>query len=72
MKLLKNKDSLVKLFNRWFDIGPGIERLVVFLFTFFFGCHLCTCFWITIASMDEDPVSNDFKGTWLAKFYPDY
>ena len=71
-KLLKNKDSLVILFKRLFDVGPGIERLVIFLFTFFFMCHICTCFWITIASLGDDPISENFKGTWLAKYYPDY
>jgi len=35
-------------------------------------CHLCTCFWIIIATLDEDVLANDFKGTWLSSFYPEY
>jgi len=67
--MLKNKDHIVKLFHNWFKIGPGIERLTIFLFSFFFMCHLCTCFWIIIATMGDNPERDEFKGTWLANFY---
>ena len=55
--------------HRWFNIGQGIERLTIFLFSFFFMCHLCSCFWITIASFSDDAIKNKFSGTWLEPFY---
>jgi len=35
-------------------------------------CHLCSCFWIIIASLDENVLANEFEGTWLASYYPSY
>jgi len=35
-------------------------------------CHITSCFWIIIASFGDDPIGENFKGTWLAKFYSTY
>ena len=71
-KLYKNKDSLLGLIKKWFAIGPGLERLVLFFLSFLYMCHLCACFWIIIASMSENPLANNFEGTWLESFYENY
>jgi len=60
------------MFHRWFNISPGIERLTIFFVSFLFMCHLCSCFWIIIASLDENVLANEFEGTWLASYYPSY
>lgn len=50
LKLAKNTDTLISNFSRLGLIGPGMLRLIVFLFSFMFMTHICTCFWIIIAT----------------------
>lgn len=33
-------------------------------------CHLCSCFWLTIATLYYNP-NTKFEGTWLSSFSPD-
>lgn len=63
-------EFLTKMFRRLFGHHPGMERLLVFILTFFFMCHLCSCFWIIIPSMYYTKETK-FEGTWLSSFVPD-
>ena len=34
-----------------------------------FLCHIAACFWLAIAEIESE---NNYEGTWLEQFYPQY
>ena len=71
LKIMKEKNKLFKYINEYLKIGAGFERLFFFLMIFILCCHVGTCLWLIIAVVIND-YENEYKGTWLNKFYDDY
>ena len=45
LKIVKERNKLVKYLNEVLKIGVGFERLLFFVLIFFVLCHIVTCFW---------------------------
>lgn len=49
LKLGKSSRNLIKDLKAYFRLGPGFERLLIFITCFIIVCHIVTCLWIIIA-----------------------
>jgi Trk-type K+ transport system membrane component len=67
MKILKNRNKILKQLTELLKIGLGCERLFFFILLFFLALHLAACFWLICASIltDESTEADNFEGTWL-------
>ena len=45
LKIVKERNKLVKYLNEVLKIGVGFERLLFFILIFFVMCHIVACFW---------------------------
>ena len=62
LKIMKDKNKLMKIFTEYLKIGVGLERLVFFVLIFSIACHVGTCLWLIIASIQD---KENFDGTWM-------
>jgi inner membrane protein involved in colicin E2 resistance len=51
LKIMKEKNKLMKFFTQYLKIGVGLERMVFFVLIFMIACHVGTCLWLIIASI---------------------
>lgn len=51
----------IKVFRYFFDISLRSKRFIYFSFIFFIVCHLLTCCWYFISTLDE-------KNNWVLKY----
>jgi hypothetical protein len=78
LKIVKDRSKLIKYINNLFKLGPGIERLTFFGIISMLLIHIVCCFWVMIASMEDNPDSwihrkgyhdlNDFD-LYMTSFY---
>lgn len=45
LKIVKERNKLVKYLNEILKIGVGFERLLFFILIFFCVCHIVACLW---------------------------
>lgn len=50
MKILKNRNRILKQLTERLKIGLGFERLFFFFIIFFLALHICACLWLITAS----------------------
>ena len=62
LKIMKDQSRILSYLNDFLKIGLGFERLFFFGLIFFIVCHILTCLWIIVASLQDD----EFLGTWIA------
>ena len=68
LKIVKERNKLVKYLNEVLKIGVGFERLLFFFLLFLILSHIVACFWVFSARMDG--VSPD---TWIVRYgFQDY
>ena len=46
LTIVADRRSILKYVQRYLQISQGVERLLMFLFSFFMLCHIFTCLWI--------------------------
>ena len=52
LKIVKERNTLVRHLHDFFKVGVAIERLIYFIFIFFLLSHLNACLWYLIAKFD--------------------
>ena len=63
LKIVKERNKLVKYLNEILKIGVGFERLLFFILIFFILSHIVCCFWIFSARLE------DFgPDTWVVRY----
>lgn len=64
LNIVADRRSILKYLQQMLQISHGVERLLIFLFTFFMLCHIFTCLWVMMAkwSGDDDPT----VVTWIS------
>jgi hypothetical protein len=67
LKIMKDKSKLMKYLNSILKISHSLERLLFSMILFFILCHIVSCFWLLIASIDSDK----FTGSWAEEFKSD-
>jgi hypothetical protein len=58
LKIVKERNKLIKYLNEVLKIGIGFERLLFLLMIFFVLCHINSCIWIYVAKFDETSKNN--------------
>ena len=53
LKILKDRNRLVKYLGEVFKIGIGLERLLFFILLILIICHIVACLFIMQANFDE-------------------
>jgi len=46
LKIVKERNKLVKYLSQMLKIGVGFERLLFFVLLFLVACHIIACLWI--------------------------
>ena len=54
LKIIKERNNISKYLNEVLKVGVAVERLVFFCFMFIILVHITACFWVIIASIEED------------------
>lgn len=65
LKVVKERQMLIKYVNEVLRLNAGFERLIFFLIMSIVVCHICCCFWVILANLYKD--SEDFIDTWLVR-----
>jgi hypothetical protein len=57
LNVVADRRSILKYLQQMLQISQGVERLIIFLFTFFMVCHIFACLWVMIAkwALADDP-----------------
>lgn len=63
LKVVKERQMLIKYVNEVFRLNAGFERLIFFVILSCVLCHICCCFWVILANLDSD--TDDYLNTWL-------
>jgi hypothetical protein len=60
LKILKEKNKLLRFLVEFLKIGLGFERLFFLVLVFILMLHLFACFWLIVASINasEDPTKS--------------
>ena len=45
LKIIKERNKLLKYLVELIKVGPGFERLFASLLSIFMFCHVAACFW---------------------------
>lgn len=54
MKLIKERNKVIKYIISFLKVGPGFERLIMSLISIFMFCHMAACFWYMVADLNDD------------------
>ena len=65
MKVVKQRQMLIKYVNEILQLNAGFERLIFFVMMSLILCHICCCFWVILANLNQD--SDEFIDTWLVR-----
>ena len=60
MKVVKERNTLIKYVNEVFKISAGFERLIFFIILCVVVCHIASCFWVILARLEENTYN-----TWI-------
>eukprot|EP00347_Sterkiella_histriomuscorum_P024049 403332479 len=63
MKVVKERNTLIKQVNDIFKISVGFERLIFFIIMSVAICHICGCFWVILAKIDDARFQ-----TWIFRY----
>jgi hypothetical protein len=71
LKIVKERNKLVKYLSELLKIGVGFERLLFFVLLFFVFCHIVACLWIFSARFNGNHNDPNFcieeAGTWICQ-----
>jgi hypothetical protein len=69
LKIVKERNKLLKYLNDVLKIGLGFERLFFFIIIFLILAHVTTCIMFISAQfggeVDDNGVITDYSGTWM-------
>lgn len=54
MKIVKERNTISKYLNEYLKVGVAMERLSFFCFIFVLLVHIVSCFWVIIASFEDN------------------
>lgn len=63
LKIVKERNKLVKYLQEVLKIGVGFERLLFFFLIFITLCHIVACLWIFSARLN-----NFSPDTWVVRY----
>jgi hypothetical protein len=55
MKIVKERNTISKYLNEVLKVSVALERLSFFCFIFMMLVHIISCFWVIIATFEDDP-----------------
>jgi hypothetical protein len=70
MKVMKNKNHVVKKLNKLMDLDQGCERLFFIFLIILVINHISACLWIILANLITED-DEKYTGTWLEGFIKD-
>jgi hypothetical protein len=62
LKLVKERNILIRYLNDIFKVKAGMERIIYVLFLFILLCHIASCLWYFIAKLEGFQPE-----TWIVK-----
>jgi hypothetical protein len=65
LKVVKERQMLIKYVNEVFRPNAGFERLIFFMMMSIVICHISCCFWVILANLYQD--SEVYLDTWLVR-----
>jgi voltage-gated potassium channel Kch len=78
LKVIKERNTISKYLNEVLKLSVALERLVFFCFIFVVLVHIVACFWVILASFEDDPnnfifrnnlTNSDDTEQYVAAFY---
>ena len=73
MKVVKERNTLIKYVNDLFKLSAGFERLIFFVIISVVLCHISACFWYFKSSINHDfriiltKFEDEINRTWLVR-----
>jgi len=53
LKVVKERNTLLKYINETLKLSAGFERLFFFTLMFFIFSHIISCFWVIVAAFED-------------------
>ena len=53
LKVVKERNTLVKYINEIFKVSAGIERIIYIIFLFLILSHITSCLWYFLAKIED-------------------
>ena len=63
LKLIKERNKLLRYLNEWLKLEAGIQRLFLTVLSFLVFCHIAACVWYMIGDINSDDPTN-----WIFRF----